>query len=311
MPRKILPLLLLFLTLTLAACQSTPTPEPTPLPPAPQTLTDALGRDLTFTQPYQRIASIAPSNTEILFALGAGPLVVARDQFSDYPAEALSLPDLGSGFGGYNTEILLSLQPDLVLAADITAPEQIKILEDLGLTVYALPNPTSFDGLYANLRIVGLLTGRIAAADALAAQLQARVKAVQLEVAARSYMPLVFYEIDASADANAPWTSGAGTFVDLLITTAGGRNIAADLSGWAQLSLETLLTENPDLILLGDYTYGGVTPEMVAARPGWEGLQAVQDGRVFTFDDNLVSRPGPRLVDGLEAMARLFVAPTP
>jgi iron complex transport system substrate-binding protein len=117
--------------------------------------------------------------------------------------------------------------------------------------------------------------------------------------------PKVFYELD-STDPNAPYTAGAGTFIDTLIGMAGGDNVGQALgSQYGQLSLEKLLVENPDVILLGDSAYGA-TPESVAGRPGWEALAAVKDQRVYPFDDNLVSRPGPRLVDGLEAIARLL-----
>jgi iron complex transport system substrate-binding protein len=117
---------------------------------------------------------------------------------------------------------------------------------------------------------------------------------------------VVYYELDAT-DPNAPYTSGPGTFVDLLIKSAGGENFGAGLSReWVQVSVEELLSRQPDVIVLGDYTYGGVTAEQVRARAGWDALTAVQQNKVFTFDDNLVSRPGPRLVDGLEAMAKLL-----
>ncbi len=291
-----------------------PTAEPTPEPTAEPTeeplpaisLVDGLGREITLEAPAQRIVSLAPSNTEILFAIGAGQQMVARDSFSDFPADALELADIGGGFDELDTETILSLDPDLVLAADITAPEQIQALEDLGLTVYALPNPITLNDMYENLRTVALLTGREAEAEALIAELQARVAAVEEKLAGIEDRPLVFYELDGT-DPNAPWTSGPGTFIDTLITLAGGENVGAVLDGpWGQLSIEELLTQNPDIILLGDAMWAGITAEDVAARPGWDALAAVQNAAVYPFDDNLVSRPGPRLVDGLEALAQLL-----
>jgi len=213
---------------------------------------------------------------------------------------------VGGGWGELNTELLVSLQPDLVLAAQINTAEQVKTLEDLGLTVYYLANPTDMDGLYANLQEVARLTGRQAEADTLIADLQTRVAAVEEVIAPLSYRPLVFYELD-STDPNAPWTSGPGTFIDLLINMAGGFNLGSDLEGeWVQVSVEELIAKDPAFILLGDSVWGGVTPDAVAARPGWEGIAAVENGQVYPFDDNLVSRPGPRLVDGLEELARLL-----
>jgi iron complex transport system substrate-binding protein len=193
-----------------------------------------------------------------------------------------------------------------VLAADITAPEQIEALNEVGLTVFALPNPTDLPGMYENLRTVALLTGHEAETEVLIADYEGRVTAVTETVSAAAKKPLVFYEIDGT-DANAPWTSGSGTFVDTLITMSGGDNVGAVLDGaWAQISVEELIAQNPDIIILGDFTWGGVTPEDVAARESWAGLTAVQEGKIYTFDDNLVSRPGPRLVEGLENMAALL-----
>jgi len=284
---------------------SSPTPSPTETPAALE-FTDGLGRTVSLEKPAQAIVSIAPSNTEILFALGAGEQVVGRDAFSDYPEAASSLPDVGGGWGELNNELIVSLQPDLVLAAQINTAEQVKTLEDLGLTVFYLANPTDLDGLYANLETVARLTGRESEAAVLVADLKARVEAVEQKIAPSSIRPLVFYELDGT-EPNAPWTSGPGTFVDLLISMAGAQNLGHELEGdWVQVSVEDLIAKNPDYILLGDYVWGGIKPEDVAARPGWDAMQAVKDGKVLPFDDNLVSRPGPRMVDGLEELARLL-----
>lgn len=270
------------------------------------TLTDGSGRTVSLRLPAQRVVSLAPSNTEVLFAVGAGGQVAGRDSFSDYPPAAKNVPDIGGGMGTLNLELILSKKPDLVLASPLTPPEQIADLEKANLTVYVVPNPKTFDDLYANLETVGKLTGHDTDAATLVASLKARVKAVTDKVANVSTRPMVYYELDAT-DPTAPYTSGPDTFVDLLIRTAGGQNFGSILKGdWVQVSVEALLTKQPDYIVLGDYTYGGVTPEQVKARAGWDALSAVKNNKVFTFDDNTVSRPGPRLVDGLEAMAKLL-----
>ena len=279
--------------------------EPTEAP-APIELTDGLGRDMTIESPAQRIVSLAPSNTELLFAIGADTQVMARDTFSDFPPQALDLPDIGGGFGELDTETILSLEPDLVLVADITPAEQVQSLEELGLVVFALPNPNIIKELYDNLGVVGQLTGQEANAEAVADELRLRVAAVEEQVATVETPPLVFYQLD-STDPNAPWTAGLGNFIDTLITMAGGVNLGSSLdSPWVQISVEELITQNPDVIFIGDFTWGGVTAADVIARPGWDVIAAVQNAQVFEFDDNLASRPGPRLVDGLEAMAALL-----
>ena len=273
--------------------------------PATVTLKDGLGREVKINTPVQRVVSLAASNTEILYAVGAGAQVVGRDEFSDYPAEAKALPSVGGSFGKYSSETIVSLKPDLVLAAEINSPELVQSLQDLGLTVYLLPNPTTLEGMYNNLATLAQLTGHEKETQKLVEALQKRVKAVQEKVAGAAAKPLVFYELD-STDPNATYTTGPGTFVDLLIQMAGGQNLGGALQGqWAQISTEELIVKNPDMIVLGDSAYG-VTADSVKQRTGWEALQAVQNGAIFPFDDNLVSRPGPRMVDGLEAMAKLL-----
>lgn len=284
----------------LSACGAAATPASAPI-----ALTDGLGRTVSLAAPAQKIVSLAPSNTEILFAIGAGAQVIGRDEFSDYPAEVADLPSVGGSMGTYSLETIASLKPDLVLAAEINTPEQVKSLADLGLTVYYLSNPTDLDGMYANLKTVAQLSGRESEADALVQSLRGRVQAVQDKLAPISSVFTVFYELDGSDPAR-PWTAGAGTFLSQLIAMAGGSNAGDSLQGdYAQISQEALLLANPMVILLGDAAYG-TTPEQVAARPGWEALQAVQEHRIYAFDDDLVSRPGPRLVDGLETLARLL-----
>ena len=312
-------LLLLLMAAVLAGCGPAVlvTPSPSPLPPTqvPTTaptvvptpagivLTDGLGREVKLASPAQKVVSLAPSNTEILFAIGAGSQVVGRDEFSDYPAEAKPVASVGGSMGKYSTEEIVALKPDLVLAAEINSPELVKELEGLGLTVYYLKNPTTIEEMYGNLEIVGKLTGHDT--TDLVASLKARVKAVDDKIATVTTRPSAFYEIDAT-DANKPYTYGPGSFGDLLIARAGGANIGTGLKdAYPQISLEQIVASNPAIILLGDSAYGA-TPEAVKARAGWGGLAAVKAGNIFPIDDNIISRPGPRLVDGLEQLAKLF-----
>ena len=207
--------------------------------------------------------------------------------------------------GEYSLEAIAALEPDLVLASELNSPELVASIEKLGLTVYYLPNPKSFEELYTNLETVATLTGRDA--TKLTNSLKARVTAVDEKIMPLSYRPSVFYEVDAT-DPSKPYTAGVGTFINLIINRAGGANfseLAGITDSYPQVSLEQLVVAPPDFIILGDSMWG-TTPEVVAGRPGWDTLAAVTEGRVFPFDDNLVSRPGPRLVDGLEALAKLL-----
>jgi iron complex transport system substrate-binding protein len=268
-------------------------------------LTDGLGREVSLAAPAQRVVSLAASNTEILFAVGAGSQVVGRDEFSDYPAEAQAIASVGGSMGEYSLEAIAALKPDLVIAAEINAPELVKSIEDLGITVYYLKNPATLEEMYTNLEVVAQLTGHESESAALIESLKARVKKVDDAIMPLSYAPAVFYELD-STDPAKPFTAGPGTFVDLLIARAGGINVGSSLEGsWAQIGLEQLLVSNPQIIILGDAAWG-TTVESVAQRPGWESLDAVKNNAIFPFDANLVSRPGPRLVDGLEALVEIL-----
>ncbi len=310
MLRKIL-LVLSSLALFLAGCASdrgsslVNISTETPTGKSSISLTDGLGRKVVLPAPARSVVSLAPANTEVLYAINAGPQVIGRDSFSDYPEAAKSAQDIGGSMGKYNTEAIVALKPDLVLAGGINPPELVAALEQLGLKVYFLSNPVTLEGMYDNLETVGKLTGHSAEALALVDSLKKRVAAVEAKIVPLSYRPTVYYELDAT-DPTKPYTAGPGSFVDLLISRAGGTNIGRNLaSQWAQISMEQLVIDNPTVIVLGDSAYG-VTPDSLKQRTGWAGLAAIQKGQVYPFDDNLVSRPGPRLVDGLEALARLL-----
>lgn len=321
MLRKILLLILLIALLVACSPQATEIPAgpvtkapateaPVTQPPAStdgSIFVDGLGREVKITGFAQRVVSLAPSNTEILFAVGAGDQIVGRDEFSDFPEEAKAIESIGGSFGEYNAEAILALEPDLVLAAEINPPELVKQLEDLGLTVYYVKNPEILEETFGNIQNIAIMTGHEPEAEELVNSLIARVAAVDEKIATVTEQPVVFYEIDAS-DASKPYTYGPGTFGDLLISRAGGVNLATAAGitdPYPQVSLEQIVATNPDVIVLGDSMWG-MTAEAVQARPGWEAIDAVANGQIFPFDDNLVSRPGPRLVDGLEQLAKLL-----
>jgi iron complex transport system substrate-binding protein len=273
--------------------------------PVTVNFTDDLGRKVPLTGPAQRIVTLGPSIVESLFAIGAGPQVVGREEFSTFPEEALNVASVGSLWGELPTEAILALEPDLVIAPEIISPEQIQAMEDLGLNVYFQGNPVNFEGLWENLSTLGSLSGHPDEAESLIKTLDARVNKVIEIIAPLSFRPSVFYELDATDPQN-PYTVGVGTFIDNIISMSGGFNIGSVLEGeYAPISSEEVITQNPEIILLADAPYG-VTPEIVSERAGWDVITAVNNGSVFAFDPFLVSVPGPRLVDGLEAMAKIF-----
>lgn len=278
--------------------------EVTPMPiEEPLALVDGLGRTVEFEAPAQRIVSIAPSNTEILFAIDAADQMVGRDEYSDFPAEALAITSIGATYGELNIEAIVALDPDLILVASITPIEQIEALEDLGLRVYQVPNPMTFNDLFVNLEALGKITGQEANAAILVEDLGARVKAVE-EAVIDAALVRVFYEVDGT-DPTAPWTTGTGTFQQVLIDMVKGENIAVDLDGWGAMNLETIVERDPEVIVFGEGPWVPTTSESLAERTGWGGISAVVNGRVFGVDTNWIDRPGPRLVDALERIAEI------
>lgn len=267
---------------------------------------DDLGRAVEIPTPIETVITMAPSLTEIADALGLSERIIATDINSDFPEQVTDLPKVTNWDMTVNYEAILALDPDLILLAEISSIEEVKMLEDLGLTVYYVNNPTDFDSLYETIRTVGYIFGKNEEAEAVVTELGKRVDSVKEAVADAETTPAVFYEIDAT-DPSKPWTTGSGTFMDDIIELAHGKNIAAELEGsWLQVGQEFLIMADPEIILLGDAAYG-VTPESVGERAGcWDGISAVVNDRVIAFDDNLISRPGPRLVDGLEIMAQII-----
>jgi len=292
--------MILLLGLSLAACSGTSrgaTPEALGI-----VVNDGLGRELTLAAPARRIVSLAPSNTEILFSIGAGGQVVGRDELSDYPAEAFNVTSVGSVYGTINLEAIVALDPDLVLLSELNPAEQIAALENAGLTTYLVPNPLDFEDLYANLSTIGQLAGHKEEATALTAALRQRVASIEAQVVGTSPVR-VYYEVDGS-NPLAPWTTGRGTFQDYLVARSGGVNVVSELDGWAQISLEKLIELDPQVIVFGAGPYVPTTVESLASRDGWQDITALAKGAIYAIDTNWIDRPGPRLVDAYEAMAR-------
>lgn len=281
-----------------------PTEEPTEPPSQEIVVVDGLGREVSLTAPPKRIVSLAPSATETLFALGAGSRLVGRDDFSDYPAEVADIPSIGTTYGELNAEAILGLEPDLVVAAGITPPEHIATLEQLGIPVFVIGNPQDFEELFQSLIVVGELVGHPEAAEALVGEMRTRYQRVIEQTQGVEPVSL-FYEIDAS-DPEAPYTTGSGTFQNLVIELAGGENVASDIDGWGQLSLEELVVRDPEVIVFGAGPFVPTTVESLKERPGWGQISAVQSERVYGIDTDLLDLVGPRLVEGLETLAEVL-----
>jgi len=283
---------------------SAPTLAPTTAP-AGFAITDSAGRKLTLAKIPERIVSLAPSTTEIVCALNACDKLIGVDTFSDFPAQVKAIPKLSNGFDP-NYEQIVAAKPDLVLAAGITSPDVIKKLEDLQLPVLVVGEENaSFDTIKNDIALVGVALGKEDQAKQVNAAIDQKIADVKAKVAQATTKPRVFWELDATDPAK-PYTPGPGSFVNQIIEIAGGENVASRAtSPYPQLSAEEIIQANPQVIILSDAAYG-VAPESVGKRPGWDVIDAVKNNRVYPIDDNLVSRPGPRVAEGVEAAAKLI-----
>jgi iron complex transport system substrate-binding protein len=301
--------LLALLLIVLVGCRGAKTPEaPESASVAvPKTISvvDDADRIVEIASTPQRLMSLAPSNTEILFALGLGDRVVGVTDSCNYPEEAKIIEQVGSYFKP-NIEKIFSLSPDLVLAGTgITGLQEIVAkLEELGIPVLIL-DPSDLEGILTDIQLVGKATGAEREAEALVSEMRARIAVVTEKAIEVKERPKVFCEIDAT-DPSKPWTTGPGSFMDAMIQLSGGTNVAADApSPWVQLSTEEIIAKDPEIIILADSKYG-VTAESVRERPGWEIITAAKEGAIYDIDDDLISRPGPRIVDGLETVAKII-----
>ena len=260
------------------------------------TLTDGLGRSVTLTAVPQRIASLSPAATEILFAVGAGDQVAAVDMFSNYPPEATTREKLDAFQP--SVEAIAGAQPDLVLVF-YDPGNLVEGLTNANLTVFFLETPTSVEGVLDQIRVLGKVTGHPQEAEGLVESMQEDISAVQERLAAVEQGPRVFHEVD-----NQLYTVAPDSFVGNLYTILKAQNIAAGTGqAFPQLSQEAIIEADPEVIILGD-AVGGESPETVKARPGWGSISAVKNDRIYVVDPDIVSRPGPRLADALETLAR-------
>jgi iron complex transport system substrate-binding protein len=255
-----------------------------------KTVVDELDRTVHVPLRAERIVSLAPSVTEILFALGAGDRVVGVTSYCDYPSEARSKESVGDTLKP-NVERIVALKADLVIVSTASQVESfVQKLEALGIPVY-VTNPRSIEGVLESISAIGAIIGVADAARQLTDKLRGRIALISSRLADRT-PPSVFVILGTEPLI----TAGASSFINDLVNRAGGRSISADVSGdYPQYSLETAIAKEPEIILL--QAGGNVLPERLKQTP------AARAGRVYRMDDDLLLRPGPRIVDGLEQMA--------
>ncbi|MCG6795050.1 ABC transporter substrate-binding protein [Geobacillus sp. YHL] len=265
----------------------------------PVTVKDGLGEDVTIKAEPKKIVSLIPSNTEIAYALGLGDKIVGVSDFDNYPEDVKTKTKIGGM--EFNVEKIISLKPDLVLAHASSAHNSrdgLKQLKDAGITVLVVNDAKSFDDVYASIDLIGKATGTTDKAKQVIkdmkeklAQIQEKAKQIPADKQAN-----VWIEVSPPPQL---YTAGKGTFMDEMLQVISAKNVAGSLEGWPMVTEEKAVAYKPDVIIT---TYGGA--KQVFARAAWKDVPAVKNKRVYDVNTDLVSRPGPRLVEGVEELAK-------
>jgi len=261
----------------------------------PLTVKDASGKEVTFEKAPERIVSLSPSETEVLFSLGLDKEIVGVDKYSDYPEAAKSKPKIGDLQG--NTEAILSVNPDLVVGGLSLNSASIQKLNDLKLKVFTV-EPKTLDQAMERIRILGQITNRQEQAEKVVSGMKADIQKVTDAV--KNLKPeqkkKVYIEFSPG------WSVGRGEYMNDMIELAGGINAARDLKGWQKIDAEKIIQENPDVIF---YASGVNNLEQtIKSRSGWDQINAVKNNRVIAIDASILSRPGPRVTKGLVEIAK-------
>ena len=266
----------------------------------PVSVTDMTGRTITLTEPVSRVVALSAADCEILYALGAGDTLVGRGEYCDYPAEVLEVPSVGSG-ANTNIEQIIALEPQVLFMSTMAqTEEQVNALEDAGIHV-VVSDAADIEGVYQSVRIIGALLGRDAEAEDVVQNMRDTLDDLS-EQAAQLEGGTVYFEV--SPLEYGLWTAGKGTFMNEAAELIGLKNIFDDLDGWAEVSEEQVIARNPDLIVTITMYFGeGPTPEEeICSRAGWQNVTAVQNNAVLCLPNNELSRPVPRLTEGVQLL---------
>ena len=269
----------------------------------PLTLTDAMGDELTIEEEPERILTLIPSNTEIVFALDQGEKMVGVTDNDNYPEEVEEIEKIGGM--EFNVEAMIALDPDIVLAHESGlgyAEEAFEQLKNAGIAVFVVEDAVNIEETYETIEVIGSILGAKAEANELVADMQAEFEELDELTAAvpEEERPSVFFEISPEPDV---YTAGENTFLDELLTVINAENAMAGEEGWFAIDPEVIIETNPAIIIstYGDYVENAM--EQIMERDGFEAVDAVVNERVYDLDSDKVTRPGPRLVDGARELA--------
>ena len=263
-------------------------------------VTDIKGSSIALDKIPQRIVSLSPSTTEILFALGAGDRVVGATNYCDYPEEAKKVEKIGD-YDEPNMELIRKVQPDVVLAGYVKE-ETAEALEKMGIPVI-ITEAEDFDTIYHSIKLVGEITGTAAEAEAIINGMKSKIAEIEAKTKDKG-KPRVFYLVWKDP----LFTAGSKTFINDVIKAAGGINVAEKVDGWANYSAEEMIKDNPDMLIAALHsTDEGMTREDLSGDRLFSLLECVKQGRVYIMpDDNIISRPGPRIVQAIEDMSKVL-----
>lgn len=313
-------LLLLTLSLGLLISCSSESPETENEPDAPDenaaqteteesafplTVTDALDHDITIEEKPERIVSLIPSNTEIAFALGLGDEIVGVSDNDNYPEEVEDKERVGGM--ELNVEVIIGLEPDLVLAHASGAHNSeaaLQQIRDAGINVFVAHDAQDIDGVYESIEQIGQVTGTQEKAEDIVGNMKEEFASLseKTEAISDDERQSVFFEVAPAPDI---FTAGENTFFDALLQIVHADNAAGELDGWVEIDPEAIVELNPDVIITTYGHYEDDPVEQVINRDGWEDMTAVENEQVYDVHSDLVSRPGPRLVEGAKEIAEV------
>lgn len=306
--KKLLPLIItIAIMISLAGCANPAAPQDTAPAQSSETIntekvevTDFKGRSIVLDKAPERIVSLTPSSTEILFALGAGDKLVGVTNYCDYPEEAKKIEQVGT-FEGPNMELIKKAQPDVVLAGYIQE-DAVKALEGMGVPVI-VSEAESFEAIFQSIELIGKITSTGAKAEEITRGMKNRIAEIEAKIKDKE-KPTVFYVVWVDPLT----TAGSKTFINDVIKAAGGINVAEKVEGWAKYSVEELLKDNPEMLVAALHsTDKGMNKEDLSKNQIFSKLEAVKQGKVHVIsDDNIISRPGPRIVQAVEEMYEVF-----
>ncbi|UII57882.1 ABC transporter substrate-binding protein [Cytobacillus spongiae] len=295
---------IIMLVFFLQACQAadektTEKSEPKVEEPQSYTVTDDLGNEVTFDEVPETVISLQPSNTEILFELGVGEKIIGVTDYDHYPEEASKIERVSDSVN-INAEKILSLKPDVVIAYTVGEQEALKPITDAGIPVFVIQSASSFEDVYGDIEQLADVMGVAEVGEEVVEEIQANMKEVEEKLSGVTTKMPLYLEISPSPDI---YTTGMKTFQQEIVDRAGVENVFGDQEGWIKVAEEEVISRNPELIVTTvNYVENAVAE--IKGRSGWDQIKAIQNDQVFLLDADVLSRPGPRIDDAVELLAK-------